>query len=383
MYSASPFIKGYQQHPVKSRLFLLIYTIKTLKTQSPAIKLGSVQLPLVAHTGFEPVISALRGRCPKPLDECAISSLNLETGLNYLFSIIESQACNLTIRSHLVYHHMAKMTLKSKISQPVPDLSLSEAVAQYLISLSPEKRQKNQPALTKFLRWYGESRAMSSLTGQEIEGYTAKMTSTMTGLNEKIDPIKEFLSYAHKQKLISTKMAHLLKAKKNTTRLSYSLKQREQKSSMLTPEGYATLQAELKTLIAERPKMIEEVHKAAADKDFRENAPLAAAREHQGKVEGRIMELETILKSAVVMNDKQTSVHGASIGDNVVLKDLLSGEIINYALVDVREANPSAGKISVISPIGKALMGHKAGEKIEVNAPAGMLPYQIEEINRS
>jgi transcription elongation factor GreA len=289
----------------------------------------------------------------------------------------------LTPVSHLVYHHMAKMTSKSKISQPAKDLSLSEAVAQYLVSLSPEKRQKNQPALTKFVRWYGESRFVSSLTGQEIEGYTDKMTSTMTELNEKIDPIKEFLSYAHKQKLVTTKMAHLLKTKKNTTRLSYSRKQREQKSSVLTPEGYQALQDELKTLIAERPKIVEEVRKAAADKDFRENAPLEAAREHQGKVEGRIMELETILKTAVVMDGKHDSAPGASIGDSLVLKDLLSGEIINYTLVDIREANPSAGKISVNSPIGRALLGHKAGDKIEVNAPAGMLPYQIEEIKRS
>jgi transcription elongation factor GreA len=283
----------------------------------------------------------------------------------------------LTLTSHLVYHHMAKMTSKSKTSQTAKDLSLSEAVAQYLVSLSPEKRQKDQPALTKFLRWYGENRSMSSLTGQEIEGYTDKMTATITEIDEKIDPVKEFLSYAHKQKLVSTRMAHLLKTKKNTSRLSYSLKQQEQKSSVLTPEGFAALQSELKTLIAERPKMVEEVRKAAADKDFRENAPLQAAREHQGKVEGRIMELETILKSAVAISEKQGSAYGASIGDSVVLKDLLSGEIINYTLVDVREANPSAGKISVSSPIGKALLGHKSGDKIEVNAPAGMLPYQI------
>ena len=289
----------------------------------------------------------------------------------------------MTRRSHLVYYHMAKMTSKSKITQPVKDLSLSEAVAQHLVSLSPEKRQKNQPALTKFVRWYGENRSVSSLTKQEIEGYTDKMTATITEINEQIDPIKEFLSYAHKQKMVSSKMAHLLKTKKNISRVSYSLKQKEQKSSVLTPEGYQALQTELKTLIAERPRIVEEIRKAAADKDFRENAPLEAAREYQGKVEGRIMELETILKAAEVINDKQDSARGASIGDSVVLKDLLSGEILNYTLVDIREANPSAGKISVNSPIGKALLGHRTGDRIEVNAPAGMLPYQIEDIKRS
>jgi transcription elongation factor GreA len=84
----------------------------------------------------------------------------------------------------------------------------------------------------------------------------------------------------------------------------------------------------------------------------------------------------------VVLNEKQNSDHGASIGDSLVLKDLTSGELINYMLVDIREANPSVGKISVSSPIGKALLGHRTGEKIEVVAPAGILPYEIQEIKQ-
>jgi transcription elongation factor GreA len=275
------------------------------------------------------------------------------------------------------------MTLKSKATQPQQDYNLSDAAAQYLAELPPEKRQKNQPELTKFIRWYGESRSIRSLTGPEIENYTDKMTATIAELPEKIDPIKDFLSYAFKKKMINARMAHLLKAKKNVSKVTYSVKQQEQKASILTPEGFARLEAELKALIAERPKIVEDIRKAAADKDFRENAPLEAAREYQGKVEGRIKELEATLKSAKVIDEKQNSDRGAAIGDTLVLKDLTSGETINYTLVDIREANPATGKISVSSPIGKALLGHRAGDKIDVVAPAGILPYQIEKVQHS
>lgn len=274
------------------------------------------------------------------------------------------------------------MTSKRKTSQIPQNLSLSDAAAQYLVNLTPEKRQKNQSEITKFVRWYGEGRTVNSLTGQEVEDYTGHMTSTITELNERLDPIKDFLSYAHKHKMIDNKMAHLIKVKKSTTRITYLGKQQEQ-SSLLTPEGFAALESELQSLIAQRPKIVDEIRKAAADKDFRENAPLEAAREQQGKNEGRIKELEAILKSASLINEKLKSTHGATIGDNITLRDLTTGDIVNYTLVDMREANPSKGKISINSPIGKALLGHKEKDKIEVIAPAGVIPYEIEEIRQS
>ncbi len=261
--------------------------------------------------------------------------------------------------------------------------TLGEVASQYLINLTPDNRLKAQPEVTKFVRWFGENRSVNNLTAQEIENYTERLTSTITELQEKIEPVKEFLAFAHKKGFIKARLGQHLKIKKTPTKIPVIRKSQEQKAAQLTPEGYAALEAEIKSLVAERPKIVDEIRKAAADKDFRENAPLEAAKEYQGKVESRIKELESVLKSATLINEKQNSGHGAIIGDIVILLDLSSKERIQYTLVDMKEANPSAGKISVNSPIGKALIGHKPGDRIEVNAPAGMMPYLIEELKQS
>jgi len=276
------------------------------------------------------------------------------------------------------------MSSKSKPALPEKSYTLGEASAEFLISLTPEERDKAQPEITKFVRWYGDRRPMAGLTAQEVEDYSDKLTATISELPDKIDPIKEFLSFAYKKGFTKSKLAAHLKARKPASKVpSPSFKKQEKVTVTLTPEGHAALEAELKKLREEQPRVREEIRKAAADKDFRENAPLAAAREQMGKIEGRIRELDATLKSATILNNNQSGGHGAFLGDKVVLKDLTTGETIKYTLVDVKEANPSLFKISVNSPIGRAIVGRKVGDRIEVNAPAGILPFQIEEISQS
>ena len=119
------------------------------------------------------------------------------------------------------------------------------------------------------------------------------------------------------------------------------------------------------------------MRRAAADKDFSENAPLDAAREQRGYLEGRIMELEGVLAAAVVMDETRAGTHKIGIGDEVVLQDLATGEEVRYSLVSPREVDPAAGKISSESPIGKAAIGRQAGDEVEVMVPAGKLRYRI------
>jgi len=124
------------------------------------------------------------------------------------------------------------------------------------------------------------------------------------------------------------------------------------------------------------------MRRAAADKDFRENAPLEAAREEHGQLVGRISELEGILKSATMIDEKQVITLKASIGDSVLLCDVASGEEMRYMIVSPREADPTKDRISSASPIGKAVLGRRRGEIMEVVAPAGNLRYQIKQIER-
>jgi transcription elongation factor GreA len=142
------------------------------------------------------------------------------------------------------------------------------------------------------------------------------------------------------------------------------------------------LESELTSLQNERPRATEEIRKAAADKDFRENSPLEAAREYSGRLEGRIRELEESLKKAIIMDEKQIADHKIKLGDTIVISDITRNEQITYKLVDAREANPIKGKLSIASPIGKALVGKTSGETIKVVAPAGIIPYKIEQIKQ-
>ena len=156
----------------------------------------------------------------------------------------------------------------------------------------------------------------------------------------------------------------------------------EPEAISITQEGYDGLKAELETLKDARYKIIGEITLAAADKDFRENAPLHAAREQRGKIEGRIMEVEAILKAAVIIDKNRVSGLKVSPGDSVVLCDLDSGTELSYTLVSSSEVDPAKGKISGASPIGKAVMDRKQGDTVEISAPAGKMRYRIEKVSR-
>ena len=261
------------------------------------------------------------------------------------------------------------------------DTSLGQAATQFLITLSSEERLKAQQEVYKFVRWYGENRPLANLTIPEVANYADQITSSTTDVPEKLGTIKGFLTYTYKHGMTRKNMAVHLKSKKPALKAKTSMRRLAHHKVLLTDEGYAELQAELETLKRERPRIAEEIRKAAADKDFRENAPLEAAREHAGHIEGRIKELEATLKVASLVDDQQTGTTEISFGDTVVLRDTASGEQLRYTLVDISEANALEGKISIASPMGKALVGRAKGQNIEVKAPAGVLHYSIEEIH--
>lgn len=275
------------------------------------------------------------------------------------------------------------MASKNKPDSAPSNYSLGEAATQFLLTLSSQERLKSQQEVYKFVRWYGEKRPLMGLTIPEVANYTDQITSSTTEVVEKLGIPKAFLAYAHKQGWTKTNLAVHLKSKKIPPKLASSSKRSSQKQVLLTTKGYEDLKAELDTLKDKRPRIAEEIQKAASDKDFRENAPLEAAREHLGQVEGRIQELESTLKTATLVDEHQASNREITFGDTVVLRDLASGEQVSYKLVDASEANALKGKISVVSPMGQALLGQTQGQKIEVKAPAGIMHYQIEDIQHS
>ena len=258
--------------------------------------------------------------------------------------------------------------------------SLSEAASRFLAKLSPSEREASQQEVYKFVRWYGRERPFAGLTAPEVGNYAERLSLSDTDYSKKLEQIRGFLAYAKKEGWSKTNLATHLKAKKGKGEPQPSVKRGLPETIPLTGEGYAELEAELATLKSKRPLLIEEIRRAAADKDFRENAPLAAAREKRGHLEGRINELEETLKAAVIINGKQESTPKAGIGDSLILSDLSSNEELRYMIVNPREVDPTQNKISSASPIGKALIGQEEGKIVEVAVPAGKLRYQIKRI---
>jgi transcription elongation factor GreA len=124
------------------------------------------------------------------------------------------------------------------------------------------------------------------------------------------------------------------------------------------------------------------MRRAAADKDFRENAPLDAAREQKGHIDGRIRELEETLKLAAIIDGTRETSLKVIVGDKVTLKDEACGETVCYTIVSTRETDPTNGKISHHSPIGKAVLGKAQGEKVEIVAPLGRIKFLIISVER-
>lgn len=145
----------------------------------------------------------------------------------------------------------------------------------------------------------------------------------------------------------------------------------------LTLQGLKELQHELKTLFKKRPALIAKIDEARSLGDLSENEAYKAARREQSFLEGRIAELEDLLKRAQVVNKSQDGT--VQIGSKVKVK--IDSEEQEFVLVDESEANPAAGKLSHASPIGAALLGKKVGDQIEAEAPIGKVVYTILEIS--
>jgi transcription elongation factor GreA len=150
----------------------------------------------------------------------------------------------------------------------------------------------------------------------------------------------------------------------------------------MTPEGHEALTQELKQLTSvERPKISKEIGVAREHGDLRENAEYHAAKEKQGQIEARIAHLEGMLSRAEVIDAKQLSGSKVKFGAWVKLEDAESGEFKTYRIVGAEEADVSLGKISVTSPVARALINHEVGDEVKVNAPGGTRTYEIVEIS--
>jgi transcription elongation factor GreA len=149
----------------------------------------------------------------------------------------------------------------------------------------------------------------------------------------------------------------------------------------LTMNGYKRLKEELDKLKGEeRGKVLEKIAEARSHGDLSENAEYDAAKEEQNQVELRISNLERMLGTASILDEKQIKTDKVYILTTAVLKNLDSGQKIEYTLVSSEEADIEQNKISVKSPIGSSLLGKAVGNKVEVRTPGGMKRFEVLEI---
>jgi len=153
------------------------------------------------------------------------------------------------------------------------------------------------------------------------------------------------------------------------------------KEVILTPEGYEKLKREIEELSTTRRREVAERIRIAREfGDIAENAEYDDAKNEQMLLEHRIATLEERLASARVVNKKEIPTGVVAVGTKVRLRDVAAGETIEYHIVGSAEANPAEHKLSNESPVGKAIIGKKKGETVEVSAPRGSLKYKILDI---
>lgn len=155
------------------------------------------------------------------------------------------------------------------------------------------------------------------------------------------------------------------------------------KQTILTGEGLSKLEEELEELkTVKRQEVAAKIKVALSFGDLSENSEYDEAKNEQAMVEARIAQVEAMLKNVHVLDDSDLPTDIVSIGSKLKLKDIEFDEEVEYYIVGSTEADPSEGKISDESPVGKSLLGHRVGDVVEVEVPSGLIEFEVLEISK-
>lgn len=259
-------------------------------------------------------------------------------------------------------------------------LSLNKAFQIYVRQMPQDTKKTAQPEIAKFVRWIGADRLINSIIPSEIGEYNeifGAKTATRDA-TERLSAVKLFLTFLKKKEHIEVNLAQHLRLRKSRTSSSkMAVETNMTRSVRLTQSGFNEMIKQLASLQEERIRTVGDIQRAAADGDVRENAPLEAAREAQGMTMGKIREIEATLKVAVIIDATGQDSSRVHIGSKVELTETSSKKTVKYQLVEPNEANPLASKISIVSPVGSAILGHRLGDEVKVKTPRGQQVYKI------
>ena len=259
--------------------------------------------------------------------------------------------------------------------------TIAETAIQFGQELPESDRLRQQAEVSRFVRWLGPSRPIDQVTVVDVETYQDEVLRSGADPNLRLAPVREMLTFAKKRGYISGNLAKYIKIKRSSGKRTGGVETKVETEVLhVTPEGYADLKKEYEYLTTvKRDEIARELYEARIDKDFRENAPYDAAKQHQAEVEARIRQLERILATAQIVSQTASGTK-VTLGATVILRDLTHDEELTYTLVGSTEANPAAGRISTSSPVGRAVIDRHVGDEVTVSAPMGTIVYRIERI---
>ena len=265
------------------------------------------------------------------------------------------------------------------------EMTLSQAIALFLQKGGP-KPTRNQQELNKLTRWFQGNKRLQSISAAEVQAYSEQLPAGASQNEEHLKPLRAFFIFVRTEGFISQNLSSHLRPRRLGARVS-KLSSRgssvREETVQLTKEGYGEIENQLALLRDQLPLASREIERAAADGDVRENAPLEAAKVHQGQLMDRIHGLEETMAKAVILDGTKLISNEMDLvqqGSRVTVQEVGSDKEFTWVLVDPREANLFESKLSISSPVGQAILGASLGEEIEVLAPSRRVGYKIVKI---
>ena len=281
----------------------------------------------------------------------------------------------------------------SKNIKPVN--TLIKSVNLYTNRMRKSRKETIKTDLSSFIQWltisldnksYDENTNLENINLNIIEPFFIEQYVKLTNLkhsnqnaSKKLTVARDYLNYIHTEGFTEANLGNHIRNKKGRRSGSVALKSKMHEGDIveISKEYHDSLEKELNVKYKERESVVIDINKAAADKDFRENAPLEAAREKQGLIESQIKTIEETLRKSVIINTKKSNKKNkiAQIGSKVTL--IKENKRTKINLVASPEADVNLSKISLESPLGKAIMGKGENDNVTVSAPSGEIQYKI------
>ncbi|MDE2765067.1 MAG: transcription elongation factor GreA [Chloroflexota bacterium] len=268
-------------------------------------------------------------------------------------------------------------------------VTLSEALRRYSASAKQPINERGHQELSRFGRAIGLERIVGSITPPLVADYAEGVVSAGGDVHGRLTHLKQFLVFLQKRGLTGEQngkpisLSSHVKIPRSAVRAAVvAVAAGDPEAIELTADGHAAMTAELADRKNRREEVARAIQAARADGDVTENSPLDAAREVQGENEARIRELEETLRRAVIVGGSRDGNRSkvVGVGSRISLHDVESGRELAYTIVGSAEADPLSGKLSIDSPVGRAVQGKTQGDEVVVQAPKGKRRYRISAI---